>query len=195
MKHIKKIITLLLATSMILSLAACGKTGQDDGHVSDGGSNDKAMYMPDAKTFVKELAEEYEGLDSLADIRDAASTEDTDAILESLYPGITELTVEDMTVQETMMSVANQSVVIIVLYSDATKEDMDKAESILEARRQAQAEGGAFYPESCVAWENAVIAKQGHAIAMFVNPDKAQAQEMAEKFQTAYDVQANPEIK
>ena len=79
-----------------------------------------------------------------------------------------------------MSSVVNE----IVLAQCATEEDAAAAAAILQDRVDAQAEGGAWYPESMEAWSNAQVIQEGAYVAM-VACAQNQA-EIVEQFQQQF---------
>ena len=72
----------------------------------------------------------------------------------------------------------------IVLAQCATEEDAATAASILQDRVDAQAEGGAWYPESMETWSNAQVIQEGAYVAM-VACAQHQA-EIVEQFQQLF---------
>ena len=105
----------------------------------------------DLTAFYNTLAEEYGW------VEDAASSGPDDVLmsniegdlLESYYPGLADVATEQLIAKAPMMSaVVNE----IVLVQCDTEEDAATAASILQDRVDAQAEGGAWYPESMETW-------------------------------------------
>ena len=72
----------------------------------------------------------------------------------------------------------------VKLSEDATLEDITAVQEILQARITTQAEGGAWYPESCETWKNGIITSVSNTVGMFVYPE--QAQELADAFTEAF---------
>ena len=86
--------------------------------------------------------------------------------LESYYPGLAELATEQLVAKAPMMSsVVNE----IVLVQCASEEDAAAAAAILQERADAQAEGGAWYPESMEAWSNAQVLQEGTYAALIAS--------------------------
>lgn len=95
-------------------------------------------------------------------------------LLENYYPGLSGIAaVEEILIQETAMSTANVAVGLVKLSDNATTQDILAVQSVLQSRITAQAEGGAFYPDSCETWENGVITSASNCVGMFVYPDGA----------------------
>ena len=57
----------------------------------------------------------------------------------------------------------------IVLMQGETEEDAESAAAILQARIDAQAEGGAWYPESLEAWKAAKVLREGTYVALIAS--------------------------
>ena len=66
-----------------------------------------------------------------------------------------------------MSSVVNE----LVLVECETAEDTQKAVEILQDRVDAQAEGGAWYPESMEAWGKAKVVQNGNYVAMVASAE------------------------
>ena len=95
--------------------------------------------------------------------------------------GKSDIAVEEILIQETAMTMANSAVALVHVTDSA---DVETVKSILAARAQTQADGGAWYPASCETWANAVIVAEGNYVGMFVYPEGAQ--DMADAFTAAY---------
>ena len=167
----KKLLTLALAAIMTMSLlTACGGETAPQNDV-------------DLTAFYNTLAEEYGW------VEDAASSGPDDVLmsniegdlLESYYPGLADVATEQLIAKAPMISaVVNE----IVLAQCATEEDAATAASILQDRVDAQAEGGAWYPESMETWSNAQVIQEGAYVAM-VACAQHQA-EIVEQFQQLF---------
>lgn len=181
----KKILALLLAAVMLLAISGCTKPA-DKTPDEDTSKNDsvETVYMPAAADFVKDMQSKYG--DDLP-----AMEELPEDVLDQFYAGLNDLSHEDMTVQEPMISAVGGAAAIIVLYADATQDDIDAATAIFQQRINDQIAGGAFYPSTVEAWENAIIATQGRAVGLFVCPENDMAKTLADEFRSAYDVTSN----
>ena len=167
----KKLLTLALSALLTMSLlTACGGETAPQNDV-------------DLTAFYNTLAEEYGW------VEDAASSGPDDVLmsniegdlLESYYPGLADVATEQLIAKAPMMSaVVNE----IVLAQCATEEDAATAASILQDRVDAQAEGGAWYPESMETWSNAQVIQEGAYVAM-VACAQHQA-EIVEQFQQLF---------
>ena len=167
----KKLLTLALSALLTMSLlTACGGETAPQNDV-------------DLTAFYNTLAEEYGW------VEDAASSGPDDVLmsniegdlLESYYPGLADVATEQLIAKAPMISaVVNE----IVLAQCATEEDAATAASILQDRVDAQAEGGAWYPESMETWSNAQVIQEGAYVAM-VACAQNQA-EIVEQFQQQF---------
>lgn len=123
--------------------------------------------------FFSTLQGSYEGLDSMMAL--------DGELLDTYYPGLSSIdAVEEVLVQETMMTMANMAVGLVKLSDDATSDDIVAVQNALQTRINAQADGGAWYPASCETWKNGIITSTSNAVGMFVYPENAQ--DMADLF-------------
>ena len=162
----KKFLTLALSALLTMGLlTACG-----------GKTTDKTV---DLTAFYNTLAEEYGWAE------DAASSGEEDIMmmnlegdmLEGSYPGLADVATKQLIAKAPMISaVVNE----IVLAECGTEEDAATAASILQDRVDAQAEGGAWYPESMETWSNAQVVQNGTYVAMIATADHQE--EIAEQF-------------
>lgn len=95
-------------------------------------------------------------------------------MLEGYYPGLEALAAKQLVAKAPMMSaVVNE----IVLVQCENEEDAASAAAILQDRADAQAEGGAFYPESMEAWSNAAVIQQGSYVSLIASSEYQDALE------------------
>lgn len=87
-------------------------------------------------------------------------------LLEEYYPGLSEVPAKQLVVKVPAMS---SDVNEIVLMQCETEEDAENAAAILQARVDAQAEGGAWYPETQAAWEKAKVLREGTYVALIAS--------------------------
>ncbi|WP_300603304.1 DUF4358 domain-containing protein [uncultured Oscillibacter sp.] len=87
-------------------------------------------------------------------------------LLEGYYPGLSEIPAKQLVVKIPAMS---SDVNEIVLMQGETEEDAESAAAILQARIDAQAEGGAWYPETQAAWEKAQVLREGAYVALIAS--------------------------
>ena len=156
----KRFVTLMMSLLLTAGLlTACG--GQQD----EGGAEDAQVSL---NSLYAGWAEEYHWSE------DAASGSPDDLLLmdlegetlESYYPGLAALATEQLVAKAPMMSsVVNE----IVLVQCASEEDAEAAAVILQERADAQAEGGAWYPESMEAWSKAQVLREGTYAALIAS--------------------------
>ena len=169
--HMKRFLTLALSALLAAGLlTACGGTSDGSAEVS-------------LSSFYAGLAEEYGWTE------DAASSGEEDILmmdvegdlLESYYPGLADVATEQLIAKAPMMSaVVNE----IVLAQCATEEDAAAAASILQDRVDAQAEGGAWYPESMETWSDAQVVQHGTYVAMIATAEHQD--EITEQFNAQF---------
>ena len=161
----KRIITLTLAALLLVgTLTACG--GKDDGPADN--------ETVDLTAFYDSLAEEYgwEG-NYMTDL--------TDDMLESYYPGLQDLTLEQRVSKMPMMT----SVVNELAFLECADEDTAaSAAALLQDRIDTQAEGGAWYPESMEAWGRGIVIQQGAYVGMIASAEHQD--EIVEKFNALF---------
>ena len=146
----KKLMTLALAAIMMLGLGGCGSKKEEQANV-------------DLTGFYNSLATEYGWDDNTM-----ANLTDDPELLEMYYPGLSEINTTQLIAKAPMMSsVVNE----FVFLQCETEEDAAKAAEILQTRITAQAEGGAWYPESMEAWGRGVVDQQGTYVAMIASAE------------------------
>lgn len=146
----KKLMTLALAAIMMLGLVGCGSKKEEQANV-------------DLTGFYNSLATEYGWDDNTM-----ANLTDDPELLEMYYPGLSEINTTQLIAKAPMMSsVVNE----FVFLQCETEEDAAKAAGILQTRITAQAEGGAWYPESMEAWGRGVVDQQGTYVAMIASAE------------------------
>lgn len=129
--------------------------------------------LPSLTDFFATLQENYDALGAMMVMEGE--------LLENYYPGLSSIAaVEEIYILETMISVSNVAVGLVKLSENATLDDLIAVQDILQARITTQANGGAWYPESCETWNQGVITSVSNVVGMFVYP--AEAQSMADLF-------------
>lgn len=148
----KKLWILILTA---LTLTACGGSG-----------NTEAPVDADLQGLYDALAEEFQWEEGyLVDIEGE--------MLESYYPGLSEVSTKQFIAKMPMMSsVVNE----IVFLQCETEEDAAKAAEILQSRIDYQVgdennPGGAWYPESIEAWKKGQVIQQGTYVAMIASAE------------------------
>ena len=103
-------------------------------------------------------------------------------LLEDYYPGLGAVPAKQLLAKVPAMS---SDVNEIVLIQCGTEEDAEKAAGILQARIDSQVEGGAWYPETLEAWENAGVLRQGGTYVALIASGAFQ-EELEEQFRTQF---------
>lgn len=154
MKAMKKIWIAMLAA---LTLTACG------------GEAAKPAAEVDLQAFYQGLTETYS-----ADFDwNAYLVDIEDEMLETYYPGLSEITAKQLVAKMPMMSAAVNE---FVFMQCETEEDASKAAEIFQSRIDYQAgdennPGGAWYPESIEAWKKADVIQHGSYVALIASTD------------------------
>jgi len=144
----KKILTAVLALTMLLSLAACGSKG-----------GDTAKEAPDLNKYYEDF------MTSLgADNAPAMMELDAD-MTEAFYTGLNAIETKQKVMQAAAMSAVAYEFALVETNS---ADDAAKVEEIFNARKDAQVNGGAWYPETTAAWEKAEIITNGNVVALIV---------------------------
>ena len=150
----------------VMALAACMLTGL----LAGCGSKEEGSAQVDLSAFYNELAEEYHWSEDLQTSQegDLLMSSVEGELLESYYPGLADVATEQLIVKAPMMS----SVVNEVVFAQCKSEDdAASAAEILQSRAAAQAEGGAWYPESMEAWGKAKVIQNGTYVAMIASAE------------------------
>ena len=103
-------------------------------------------------------------------------------LLEDYYPGLGAVPARQLLVKVPAMS---SDVNEIVLIQCGTEEDAEKAAGILQTRIDSQVEGGAWYPETLEAWENAEVLRQGGTYVALIASGAFQ-EELEEQFRMQF---------
>ena len=143
----KKMMVLLLA-GLMLMLSACG-----------GNNKQPETVQVDLQTYWDTLQETYQWNEGyMVDIEGD--------MLESYYPGLSDIRTEQFVAKMPMMSsVVNE----MVFMQCETEDEADQAAAILQDRIDVQAGGGAWYPESMEAWSRGIVIQQGTYVAMIAS--------------------------
>ena len=130
------------------------------GAVTGCGSSQADQKEVSLTDFYQSLEEKYDWNNYMVDI-DAE-------MRDSYYPGLNEIEMTQLVAKTPMMS----SVVNELVFLECKDEgDTEKAAEILRQRVTDQANGGAWYPESMEAWENADVIQEGNYVAMIACAD------------------------
>ena len=159
----KKLLSALLAMTLMLTLAACGGNG-------DGSGGGDAAQAPDLQAYFDDLMAGYgENAPSMMDV-----SQDT-ATLESIFPGLEDYELKQSVFQMAMISAVAYE---IDLVGCANESDVEAVKGIFQSRIDSQIESGAFYPATVEAWQNAELIVNGNVVALIVaGEDQAQVVE------------------
>ena len=130
-----------------------------------GGGKDQQTASVDLNGFYQSLEQEYEW-------GEGYMVEIDDEMLDAYFPGLRDIPKKQLVARTPMMSAVASELVFIETENEA---DADKAAEILRARIKAQADGGAWYPESIEVWKKGEVIQKGNYVAMIVageNQDK-----------------------
>lgn len=153
------------------------KTEDDEEGESVPASGENTTAGPSLSSFFSTLQGKYEGLGNMMTL--------DSSLLDVYYPGLSSVPhVEEVLVQETMISISNVAVALVKFSDDATMDDVTAVQNALQGRINTQADGGAFYPDSCDTWRAGVTTSVSQYVGMFVHPDSAQG--MADLFVMTY---------
>lgn len=154
----KKWMTLALGALLVVGLlTACGGKGDE--------------------TADADLTDFYSGLEERYDWGGGYMTDIEGEMLETYYPGLSDIEMEQFVAKMPMMSAVVNEVVFLQC---KTEEDASKAAAILQDRIDTQAEGGAWYPESMEAWGKGAVIQQGTYVAMIASAEHQT--ELADQF-------------
>ena len=176
----KKLILFAMTAALLLTATACGG---DSGSSGDAQTADVAL-----ESFYAGLAEEYGWTEDMENSSaDALLMTSIEAdMLESYYPGLSDLETRQLVAKMPMMSsIVNE----LVFLQCETEEDAAKAAEIFQSRISYQVgdetnPGGAWYPESIAAWEKAQVVQEGTYVALIASAEH-QA-EIVEQFQQQF---------
>ena len=145
----RKRAAMILAALLLLSTGCGGQREEGGAEDSDVGLNTLYASMADECGWEEGYMADVEG-----------------ELLEGYYPGLSEIPAKQLVVKVPAMS---SDVNEIVLMQGETVEDAESAAAILQARIDAQAEGGAWYPESLEAWKAAEVLREGTYVALIAS--------------------------
>ncbi|MEY8386600.1 DUF4358 domain-containing protein [Oscillospiraceae bacterium 38-13] len=145
----RKRAAMILAALLLLSTGCGGQREEGGAEDSDVGLNTLYASMADECGWEEGYMADVEG-----------------ELLEGYYPGLSEIPAKQLVVKVPAMS---SDVNEIVLMQGETEEDAESAAAILQARIDAQAEGGAWYPESLEAWKAAEVLREGTYVALIAS--------------------------
>lgn len=161
----KKRAVWVLAVLLLLA-SGCGGGQKEEGRAEDSDVALNTLYasMADACGWEEGYMADVEG-----------------ELLEGYYPGLSEIPAKQLVAKVPAMS---SDVNEVVLIQCETEEDAEAAAAIFQARIDAQAEGGAWYPESLEAWKQAKALREGTYAALLASG--AHQGELEEQFSSQF---------
>lgn len=99
----------------------------------------------------------------------ASLTDLNSEMLDGYYPGLTAISTLQLIAKAPMITASGHEIILIQCENE---DDVATVQSILEARKQSQIDGGAFYPATVELWESAQICVSG-CYLMLVSHDNA----------------------
>ena len=143
----KRMMAAVLALMMVFALVACGS--------ANGGQESEA---PDLQAYYDDF------MASLGDNAPMMMAIEGD-MLEAAYPGLS-----DYTLKQSVMQMAGISAVAfeMALVETESEADAQAVKAIFQARVDSQIQGGAMYPATIEAWENASVLMDGNVVALIV---------------------------
>ena len=142
--------TVLVLTALLLLASGCGGQEEESG-ASSAEVSMNSLYASMAQECG--WAEDY-------------MTDVEGELLEEYYPGLSGISAKQLVAKVPAMS---SDVNEIVLIQCEREEDAESAAAILQARIDAQVDGGAWYAETQSAWEKAKVLRQGTYTALIAS--------------------------
>lgn len=170
----KKLISAILALTMMFALVACGGNNnagnnQTNGNTNanqnadvnnnEGESNTQEFVAPDMTKYYEDF------MISLGEENAPMMMPGDPDTLAAFYPGLSDIATKQCVVQLAAISSVAFEFALIECENEA---DVEAVKAILEARKAYQIDGGAWYPETCENWEKAEIVVQGNCVALIL---------------------------
>ena len=143
----KRMMAAVLALMMVFALVACGS--------ANGGQESEA---PDLQAYYDDF------MASLGDNAPMMMAIEGD-MLEAAYPGLSEYTLKQSVLQMAGISAVAFEMALVEAESEA---DAQAIKTIFQSRVDSQIKGGAMYPATVEAWENASVIQDGKVVALIV---------------------------
>ena len=144
----KRIVSAILTVTLVFALIACGGT-------NDGQSGKPA---PDLQQYYDDF------MASLGDNAPMMMAIEGD-MLEAAYPGLSAYTLKQSVLQMAGISAVAYEMALVETESET---DAQAVKEIFEARVDSQIQGGAMYPATIEAWENASVIQNGNVVALIL---------------------------
>lgn len=156
----KKLTSILLSVTLLLTLTACGGKG------GDGGQDQQA---PDLNQYYEDFMASL-GADNQPAMMDVEAEQ-----IAQFYPGLESYGMKQTVLKTAMISAVAYEFALVEL-EDASH--AQEVADIFQARIDYQIEAGAFYPMTLEGWEQAEIITHGNVVALIVaQGDQARAVE------------------
>ena len=144
----KRIVSAALTVILVFALIACGGTND--------GQNGK--QAPDLQQYYDDF------MASLGDNAPMMMTIEGD-MLEAAYPGLSEYTLKQSVMQMAGISAVAYEMALVEAQNET---DAQEIKTIFQDRVDSQIKGGAMYPATIEAWENASVIQDGNVVALIV---------------------------
>lgn len=144
----KRIVSAILTVVLVFALFACGGTND--------GQNGK--QAPDLQQYYDDF------MASLGDNAPMMIPVEGD-MLEAAYPGLSEYTLKQSVLQMAGISAVAFEMALVEAESES---DAQEIKTIFQDRVDSQIQGGAMYPATIEAWENASVLVDGRVVALIV---------------------------
>ncbi len=151
MKTMKKLMMVVLALTLLLSLAACGGNNADQATVE----------VPDLNQYYKDFMAslDEDNAPAMTDANEDAS------YVDAFFPGLNDIELKQSVLQ---MATISATAFELDLVECADESDVETVKTIFQTRIDNQINGGAFYPETTAAWEKAEVLVNGNIVALIV---------------------------
>lgn len=170
----KKLISALLALTMMLSVTACGGSGNNSGN-SNNSSNANSVTDNSTADNSGDSTEDVEAPDlrkyyddfmaSLGEDNTPAMSPVEGEALDGLYEGLSAIETKQLIAEMAMISIVAYEFVLVEV---ANADDVETVEDILQARIDSQVNGGGYYPDTIAAWEKAEVIVNGNVVALIL---------------------------
>ena len=139
----KRFVTAILALTLCLGLAAC--------------SSQTGAEAPDLQAYYDDF------IASLGEDNAPMMMEVTDDLVDSVYPGLSDYELKQKGLQTAAISAVAFEMALVEVSDSA---DVEAVKGIFQSRIDSQVEGGAMYPATIEAWQNAEVLVQGNVVAL-----------------------------
>lgn len=149
----KKFWNILLSVTLLLTLAACGK----------GGNDAPAKEAPDLNQYYEDF------MATLGEENTPAMMDVESDLITQVYPGLEAYSMKQSVLKTAMISAVPYEFALVELENES---DVQAVVDIFQARIDYQIETGAFYPMTVEGWEKAQIITQGNVAALICASDE-----------------------